>query len=344
MTARKKKALLIFPLIFIPLMALVFYALGGGQQSSETTEKGINVTLPEAEIPSDTQRDKRSLYAQKPREEKAEDPEKLAEAILLNPDGDLEQRAVEIQEKIALLEARLQAPDPQPESVMSARTPVKGFPGEHASFGDDVDRLEALMQGMQEAPPADPETLELNAMMENILDLQHPQRVINREQAGRDSLKQDSAFKAVPAFIAEKQKVLHGGTVALTLSDTLEIKDYVIPKGHQIFGIARLMNQRIRIEIRHIRLGTSIIPVNAVVYGLDGIEGLEAPEAILRETAGMGADRMVSGISMYNSDPSLGSQLAGAGMQAARQAIRRKVRKVKVRLKAGQPVLLRMKR
>lgn len=49
-------------------------------------------------------------------------------------------------------------------------------------YENDVDRLEALMKMMVENKNAgeDPEMKQLNAMMENIIDIQHPERVKTR--------------------------------------------------------------------------------------------------------------------------------------------------------------------
>ena len=52
----------------------------------------------------------------------------------------------------------------------------------------DIDRLEGLMQGMNQKDGEDPEMQQLNGMLEKILDIQHPDRV-------REKIKQTSETK-----------------------------------------------------------------------------------------------------------------------------------------------------
>ena len=340
MEQRKKRALLILPFVFIPLMALVFYALGGGRgvDAEKEVHVGINPSLPEASFESEEQKGKLALYEQ---QKINPEPQSIIEPAE-EKGRELQERTAAIQEQITLLEQQFQQTTP---STLSISAPIDTFPDypESTALNADIDRLEVLMQGMQGDTLIDPETQQLQEMMQSILDLQHPQRVLNRERERANSLRVDSAFEAIPATVPEKQKVVHGATVRLILMDGMQVQDYQIPKGQEVFGIAHIQHQRLLIEIRHIRLGTSIIPINCTVYGLDGIEGLYAPEAIIQEAGNLGADRALTGVDILNTGQSIGSQLAGAGVEAARQAVSKQLRKIKVRIKAGQPVLLHIK-
>ena len=70
---------------------------------------------------------------------------------------------------------------------------------------------------------------------------------------------------------------LQGGIVKLRLNDTIRVKGMLIPKGQLFFCNASITNQRLLLEIKNIRLGNAIIPVNLVVYSLDGLPGMNAP-------------------------------------------------------------------
>ncbi len=350
MEQRKKKALLVLPLIFVPIMALIFYALGGGRGTVQDTPQttGINTALPDASFRKDEATDKASLYRMNQNETDPEDVgEEITEDFEFDDSTELEERTAQISEKLDMIEKRLQEPEVDRRTISQQRASGMTLSEVHplnTSLQDDVDRLEQLMKNMQEDRTPDPETEQLNDMLRNILDIQHPERVANRERMLSDSLTVDSVFRAIPATVLDKKRVVQGATVRLRLEDTVTIDGFAIPKGHEVFGIARIANQRLLVNVTNIRLGTSIIPVNFAVYGLDGIEGLDAPEAIISETANMGADRAISGIGLYGLDNSLTTQLAGAGIDAARSAVSKRLRKVKVKIKAGEPVLLRIKR
>lgn len=351
MEQRKKKALLVLPLIFVPIMALVFYALGGGRGTVQDTPQtaGINTALPDASFRKNEATDKLSLYRMNEGETDPEDEgfeEEITEDFGFEDSTELEERTAHISEKLDMIEKRLQEPEVENRAMSQQRTTGIALSEVHPvnpSFQADVDRLEQLMKNMQEDSTPDPETEQLNDMLRNILDIQHPERVANRERMLSDSLVVDSVFRAIPATITEKKKVVQGATVRLRLEDTVTIDGYAIPKGHEVFGIARITNQRLLVNVTNIRLGTSIIPVNFAIYGLDGIEGLDAPEAVISETANMGADRAIGGIGLYGLDNSLTTQIAGAGIDAARSAVSKRLRKIKVRIKSGQEVLLRNK-
>lgn len=77
------------------------------------------------------------------------------------------------------------------------------------------------------------------------------------------------------------------------------------------------------------------------VYDMDGMDGIYIPGAITRDVAKQSADRAIQGIGLTTLDPSLGAQAASAGIEAARDLISKKVKLVKVTVKAGYQVLLR---
>jgi len=95
------------------------------------------------------------------------------------------------------------------------------------------------------------------------------------------------------------------------------------------------------IEIGNIRYQNSLFPVQLSVYDMDGMSGIYIPGAITRDVAKQSADRTIQGIGLTTIDPSLGAQAASAGIEAARNMISKKVKLVKVTVKAGYQVLLR---
>lgn len=107
-----------------------------------------------------------------------------------------------------------------------------------------------------------------------------------------------------------------------------------------MFGLAAFSNQRLNLEIKNIRLGNQVIPVNLTVYDRrDAMQGINAPEALLTEAIGSGATDAMGGVGISGFD--LTTQIAGAGIDAARSLLTKKIRRVKQSLKAGYPLLLR---
>ncbi|WP_304066925.1 conjugative transposon protein TraM [Pedobacter glucosidilyticus] len=335
----KRKLLWVLPLLILPFMALAFYALGGGKGDVSAQElnanRGINTSLPDAQFKKEEPQDKWSIYEQA-KSESAGEPDSLSLSVAGQsfaattsiPDPN-EQR---IHEKLAQINQEINRPA-QPKIYSAPST------GSTAAMSKDVDRLEKLMRSMQEDKTEDPEMQQLSGMLDKILAIQNPD-LITRHPGKANTVKPDSKFRAIPAVIADAQKAVQGAAIRLCLQDTITINGQLIPKGHSIFGTCRITNQRLLLDIQNIRLGNSIIPVDLTVYSLDGMVGIDAPEAMLADAAGNGAVDAVRSIGMYGIDQSIAAQVAGAGIDAAKDLFDKKVRRIKVKLKAGQSVLL----
>ena len=210
---------------------------------------------------------------------------------------------------------------------------------QETSIKNDVDRLEALIKTMQSGKEEDPEMAQLSGMMDKIIAIQNPE--IARSKEHLNSVR-DSQFRAVPAAIVENQKVVQGATVKLRLSDSVRLDGQLIPKGHFLFGTCNITNQRLLLQIKNIRLGTSIVPVDLTVYSLDGMPGIPAPEAELTGAVNGGADDAIRSMQFLSMDQSIGVQAAGAGIDAAKSLFSKKLKKVRVKLKADYPILIRI--
>lgn len=146
---------------------------------------------------------------------------------------------------------------------------------------------------------------------------------------------------AVSAIIPETQVLVNGATVKLQLTSEVYINGSLIPANQLIYGIAVLDGERLTININSIRYQQTILPVALSVYDMDGIAGIYMPGAITRDVAKQSTDQAIQSIGLASLDPSVGAQAASAGIQAAKSLIGRKVKLVKVTVKAGYRVLLR---
>ena len=108
-----------------------------------------------------------------------------------------------------------------------------------------------------------------------------------------------------------------------------------------MFGTASLTGERLSIKISSIRFQHSIFPVALSVYDMDGMQGIYIPGAVTRDVAKQAADRTFQEFGTTTLDPSLGAQAASAGIAATRNLLSKKVKLIKVTVKAGYQVLLR---
>lgn len=243
----------------------------------------------------------------------------------------------------------------------------------------DIDRLEQMMEMIHQPNDEDPEINQINELMDKILDAQHPARVQeklkdefkdNEAPALRVSAKTDNANisyldtgeitgnsgkgfyslsetstatalqNAIAAVIHESQTLVDGAIVKLRLTDDMDINGTVIPKDNFLYGAASLRGERLQISIPSIRFNNALFPVQLSVYDMDGLEGIYIPGAITRDVARQSAERSMQTIGLPPIDPSLGVQAASAGVEAAKSLISKKVKLIKVVVKAGYQVLL----
>lgn len=338
-----KKLLLVLPVLVLPFLALAFYALGGGKGKpggqEQNAKQGINTSLPDAAFKKEDPLDKLSLYEQARREQAGKKdslpPSVTGQGFALTGQPDPNEQR--INDKLAQINSEINKPVPAPPTTYSPQPQANP-----SGMGEDVDRLEKLMRTMQEEKGEDPEMKQLTGMLDKILAIQNPDLFpLEATVPVKEAAPADSQFRAIPAEIIKKQKAVQGASITLRLKDTVTLNGHLIPKGHEITGSCRITNQRLLLDIKNIRLGTSIIPVDLTVYSPDGMVGINAPEAELADAAGMGADDAVRSVGLYGIDQSIATQVAGAGIDAAKSLFSKKIRKVKVKLEAGTPVLLR---
>lgn len=337
-----RKVLLFLPLLLLPFLALAFYALGGGQGKPEAdtqAPKGINTELPGAQFKQAEPSDKLAAYNQADRDsvKTTNAVADVANRLGFQPAEDLQTKA--INEKLAVIRQQVGAPVSRPTVTGNnlSTVPVEATPG----LSKDVARLEALMKNMQRngADGDDPEMKQLSGMMDKILAIQNPE--LARKQTAA-STKPDTLFKAIPAVVSRDQKIIEGAVVELRLLDTVMLNGQQVPKGQLIYGLASISNQRLNLEIKNIGLGSAIIPVNFTVFDKrDAMPGINAPEAELGSAASNGGVNALQSMQFLSMDQSLGVQAAGAGIEAAKGLLSKKVKRIKVKLKAGYAVLLR---
>lgn len=336
----KRKILLLLPVVFLFFAGLAFYLFTAGKATSlaeEIKPKGINASLPDAQFKIDKPEDKMSIYQLSENDSTADGGiEAVAGRLGFGTAED--PQAAKIKEKLAAINREINSP------IVPAKSPNEavrrnGYSTVEAPLSKDVAKLESLMKNMQSPPEDDPEMRQLNSLMDKIMAVQNPemakQTYFKIAAEGTDSL-----FQAIPAVIANNQKAVQGSVVELRLLDTVKINGQLIPKGHAVFGLAEFSNQRLNLQIKNIRLGTSVIPVKLTVFDKrDAMPGINAPEALLNDAIANGSSGAISSIGITGFD--LTTQIAGAGLDAAKSLFNKKIKRVKQKLKAGYPLLLR---
>ncbi|RYZ25809.1 MAG: conjugative transposon protein TraM [Chitinophagaceae bacterium] len=409
-TLRKRKMLLVYPLLVIPFLTMAFWALGGGKENAQlqTLEKGLNTKLPDAALKGEQAGNKLSFY-----DKAAKDSAKLEEWIRSDPyykkeqamnfPGALDPNVVderlspeangvitspysgrtkspedELMQKLSTLQQQLASPQEEKRPTVKQGDKERG---KDAAFSGEVDRLEAMMQMMDKGEEVDPEMQKIDAVMDKILDIQHPDRVkerikeksiLNKEKVypvtaspfrssvslldtggkrmhsgnrfygiGQTSESEESF--SVEAVVHQSQTLVDGAVIKFRLLGDVFVNGSLVPKGTFVYGIAHLNGERLEVEIPSIRSGSSLFPVGLQVYDMDGLAGIYIPGAITREVAKGSLDNAAQMLEITSLDPSLKAQATNAGVSAAKTLLSKKAKLVKVMVKAGYKVLLKEK-
>jgi hypothetical protein len=337
---KQRKFLLVLPLLVIPFLTMAFWALGGGKTSAtkQPTAKGIDTTLPEAQFAKSPKQDKMAVYQTALRDsaQSGVSPSFLrsmglkrdsAKINQVSAPSSADQSAAQIQAKLVQLNRQISQP--------AVTTPAYTPDDPNAQSIKKLQQMQKMLKSSQQQE--DPQMKQLSQMLAQIQAIQNPGSVKTPKKP-----EDNTPFKAIPAIIDGKQKVMDGGAVKLKLTDSVTLKNQVIPKGQEIFGVCSVTNQRLLLTIQNIRLDKQIIPVNLTVFSLDGMPGIPAPEAELGGAAAGGADNAIQSMQFLSMDQSLGAQAAAGGVNAAKGLFSKKVKKIKVKLSDQFPVLLKI--
>ena len=149
----------------------------------------------------------------------------------------------------------------------------------------------------------------------------------------------------ISACVYNNQTVMDGQTVRFRLLEPMLVSGREIPRNALVVGTAKLQGERLSIVISSLEYRGSIIPVELSVYDTDGQAGIFIPGSMERSAAKEIAANMGTSVgSSVNISTDAKAQLAsdlGKGLiQGTSQYFAKKMRTVKVHLKAGYMVLL----
>ena len=157
--------------------------------------------------------------------------------------------------------------------------------------------------------------------------------------------KSATAKNTIAAVVAGNQSVIDGESVKLRTTEPMWIGNRLIPRNTTITGSARIQGERLEIEITSIESEGSIYDVELQVYDSDGQEGINIPQSMESDALHeIGANMGSTMGSSVNISTNTGAQIAsdvGRGLiNGVSQYLTKKMRTVKVQLKAGYRVML----
>jgi conjugative transposon TraM protein len=227
---QQRKLYMVLPLLVLPFITMIFWALGGGQGTpvqAQQMKSGLNLELPGAHFDKEDELwDKFTLYEQAKRdslkydEARRNDPYYVVatlrgsnqpdtvpkEANRLNTSLGSKDKYAQIEQDEELINNKLEQltrqlnSQAQPAPNPNTRISEKVLTQSQTPITEDVDRLEKMMQIMSGTDINDPEMQQVESMLDKILDVQHPERIREKIREQSNQNKQ----KVFPVVAAQK--------------------------------------------------------------------------------------------------------------------------------------------
>ena len=156
-----------------------------------------------------------------------------------------------------------------------------------------------------------------------------------------------SNFKnTISACVATDQSISDGQSVKLRTLEPMWIGNSLLPKNTMVVGAARLQGERLEIKIESIEALGCIMDVDLSVYDSDGQEGINIPNSLegdaLKEIGANMGSTMGSSINLTtNAGAQLASDVGKGLINGVSQYLNKKLRTLKVKLKAGYKIMLK---
>ncbi len=364
----RMKYLVAFPAMFLTtgiILWVIFNSFGDG---AKTDTNGFNQNMPEPDA-KEIVSDKRDAYASSDKDA----PKVVVDSLPL-VDSVPNVREVEVHNTVeeshqAYQEVQASLDDffiPEPSA---AETQV-------AELQAKIAELEAQnMMAQQQTQPNEMELMERSYQLASqyfgnggqqavIVDEPEKERKVmpvnqvNRNVVSSLSASSDRTFSTavggrkknfrntISACISSDQKVMDGQSVKLRTLEPMWIGNSLLPKNTSIVGLARLQGERLEITIESIEAMGCIMEVDLSVYDSDGQEGINIPNSLESDALKEIGSNMGSTVgSSINISTNAGAQIVsdvGRGLlNGVSQYLTKKVREVKVHLKAGYKVMLK---
>lgn len=160
--------------------------------------------------------------------------------------------------------------------------------------------------------------------------------------SGNETVREKNAIRAC---VYQTVTLSDGKELQIRLLEPMKAGDILIPANTVLTGSAKMGGERLLITIHSIQYANNVIPVEMAVYDMDGMQGIFVPNSdelnAVKEIAANMGTQMGSSITITDDAGSqLLADLGRSAIQGTSQYVAKKMRAVKVTVKANYKVLL----
>jgi len=304
---RKRKFLVVLPLMVLPCLAAIFASFGGGKGNTNTAaasdrKEGLNSQLPDARFKHSKEKDKLEAY-----EEASKDSERILSARRKDPyfknDSNLfAKKPTELQRLFESAASKYgqkttgqlntiagtEGPDANSQKVMDKLAQLKSAlaqnanrsapydkknPGNGDGVADnDISKLGELMKRMQNKSAAsDPELNQIGGLLDKLIDVQHPERLADSMRA----LAAKSRPLAFQVFANDhgqpkNENGFYGPSQEANDTVVAENAILAVVEGSQTLVSGATLKLRL---LQNIYVHGNMIPKDALIAGLTSLSG-----------------------------------------------------------------------
>lgn len=167
---------------------------------------------------------------------------------------------------------------------------------------------------------------------------------------GKSSRNAETEKNTISACVYADQTLVFGQDegeqyVALRILEEMRAGSVILPRNSIISGVARLQSGRVGLQITSVEHQGCIIPVELTAYDTDGQPGINVPGSAeinaLKEAAANAGGSLGTSVSFtQNAGQQVAMDLTKGIMQSGSQYLSKKIRTVKIHVKAGYRLFL----
>lgn len=188
----------------------------------------------------------------------------------------------------------------------------------------------------------------VSSLRQNLSDDELLYRYDRPRNTGFNSLKnaeEEVERNTIKACVHEDQTIMDGQSVFLRLLEPVQVENCLVPKNTILTGQAKLQGERLNISVSAIEFEGAIYPVQLTIYDPDGTKGIYVPGSMeldaLKEIAANAGNSVGTSFTMTQStSEQIASDLTKGLIQGVSQYFTKKIRAIKINLKAGHNLLL----
>ena len=156
---------------------------------------------------------------------------------------------------------------------------------------------------------------------------------------------QNQSRNSIRSVIHETKTLTGESTVSIRISESLKLKNMIIPKGTLLKAISKFQGGRLNLKISSIEYDGDIIPVEINIYDNDGQLGLYVPyspeqNALTDIAANMSQSSGTSIMMIQSAGQQVAADLSRGLVQGVSGYFQKKVRQPKITVKSGHQVFL----